>query len=351
MGKRMIYIAAWGIGFVLGLLTSHGHVASAEELHLVQGTGNRVMTVEQLLQSYEWCSDDCAKVRSDLYLAELEEEVSEKNAGGEQSGKGFYTDYGRNIQESRTDKLKYEMLSETLLLSLLEKQQEYYECQKEWILLKQRVSKLRVRFGIADAAETEALLREQMEVEGLIAEAKRTAERIVTELKKETQLGEESLVLSYETAGKAYCESEVVFHFRYNSESYLQFGYYAGMYREYENELPFGEESLKLQTEALASNYELQERMLGEQLQLYAKDKLAEYEELQGKLEVAKGTLGACEKAYTAECKKLYYGRATKLSVVECKMELLSAELKCLQYLVDKTKLEYALDHGVVTEN
>lgn len=46
----------------------------AEQLCLVQGTGNGEMTVEQMLQSYEWYSGAGKQVRSDLYLAALEEQ-------------------------------------------------------------------------------------------------------------------------------------------------------------------------------------------------------------------------------------------------------------------------------------
>lgn len=443
MGKRMIYLVVGVLGFALGLMTSRGYLASAEELRLVQGTGSRVMTVEQLLQSYEWYSDDCAKVRSDLYLAELEEDNAYANnsaakagagelqvlsmqlaeqkgqlertkaeyeaqyrelAGkmGEEpseddakqaeealreigileeqiaayetqdvtvktkisaqelavldadlawKGKAFYTDYGGQIEECRTDKLKYEMLSEALLLSLLEKQQEYYECQEEWLSLKKKASKVRVRFGIADVSETEAILREQTKVDGLITETKRAENRVLEELKEEAQLGDASLVLSYETVGKSYRKEVLVSRFCYGTESYMQLGYYGRMYREYGNELPEGEDSLKVQAAALASNYELQEQILREQLECYAEDKLAEYEELQRKLDTVKGELGTCEKRYKAECRKFDYGMATKLSVAECKAELLNAELEYLQCLVNKVKLEYVLDHGVVAEN
>lgn len=51
----------------------------AEQMYWVQGTGSGEMTVEQMLQSYEWYSRAGRQIRSDLYLAALEEQSARES--------------------------------------------------------------------------------------------------------------------------------------------------------------------------------------------------------------------------------------------------------------------------------
>lgn len=442
MGMRRMCLIAGMVGVTLGSLTSEVCVLHAEEMTIVQGTGKKVLTVEQLLQSYEWYSDACAKVQSDLYLAGLEEDdafagkttaenseeelqalslrlmeqkeqLGRKRAEYEASyreltkegervseeameqaeallreiesleesmalyeeeaismhdkmvtqrrvaldaelawkGKSFYTDYRSRIEEGRIEELKYKILANIVSLPLLEKQQELYECQKERIVSEQKVNSVRARFGIADAVASEELSRKKTEIESLLAETESSVECVLNELKEEARLGDASVILLYEEEKNCYDEKIVSSCFHQGSEEYLQLGYYADMYREYEKKLPENEESLKVRATALAANYELQERMLGEQLTLYAKNMLAKYETLQTQFDIAKGRTDACKKRYMAECKKMEYGRTTRLSVLDKKAELLSAEIEYLQCVGEMAKIEFLLDHGVVAEN
>lgn len=389
---------------VMSVLAARSHTAEAEQLYLVRGSGAGEMSVEQLLLSYEGYSLVGRQIRNDLYLASLEERsariskvsaeetstnlqaviaqltqqkalLTEEEQIGELENqitqlemqrqeqelaalgvrlgweqKAFYTENRNTLFDIRMNQENYTLFSKILNLGVLEKQREYYACYEELLAVKRRVTEVRRRYGISTETEGKELLVEEKRVEGYVLSAKETADAIVDELMREAALGNKSLLLSYETEWKTYDERTITNRFLNNAEAYLQVEHYQQIYREYEQNLPQEETAAKEQARALTESYEIQEELSRKQLEVYAKEMLAAYEEVRIKFDMAEENLLVYEKKYIAECKKQEYGLATEQSVLECRVKFLTAELEYLQCVVEKLQLEYVLDHGILVE-
>lgn len=358
-GNYIVGIAA----VAFSVLFATPYTVAAKQVDLVSGTGTESMSVEQLLSSYEAYSVEGRQIRNDLYLASL----------GDQGE--FYTEYKDRITQMRMSGKKYAILSDALELSLVKKRQEYYASYEELVGLKATVVKIKKRFGLSVGPEETELRAEKKGVEKNVLAAKKSEELLVSELRKETDLGNDSLEYFFATGGKTYDEYTVIYRFINNSEAYLQAGYFSRIYREQEAELqqpteeripeeddvleeegteleeqPQIPEVVKLQIGALAKSYEIQQEVIRKQLEKYAKQVLAAYEENNLNLEAAQSNLSAYQEKYNMECKKFEYGRSTRILALESKIAMLGAELEYLQCLVNKTQLEYMLDYGVVAE-
>lgn len=413
----------------------------AEQLCLVQGTGNGEMTIEQMLQSYEWYSGAGRQIRSDLYLAALEEQsaregkaeaesdtakiqvmllqlanqkeqlenaekeletacriLSEKEAGqglseeeSEQKAaleqaisehkerlaaleeqmnqlevqeserefamisarlgwkqKAFYTENREHLADIRMKALNYALLSKAWNLALLQKQQEYYASCEELLDLRKKVNEIKEKHGISfEEIEKNELFIEEKKIEEYLAAAKEKVETTTEELRKETGLERQSLIFSYQTTWNSYDEKTVVNRFLENSEVYLQLEYYRSMYQEYGQELPPEEAQAREQARALVENYEIKAGLNRKQLAAYAREMLSAYDKAERELSLAEKNCEVCRKKYFAECKKSEYGRATRQSVLESRIEMEKAELDYLQCVIEKVQMEYILENGV----
>lgn len=380
------------VAVVLSVCLAAPYTATAKQVNLVSGSGTGSMSVEQLLSSYEAYSVGGRQIRSDLQVASL----------GEQGE--FYTEYKDRLSQIRMSSKKYAIFSEALELAVVKKQQEYYASCRELIELKTKVVEIKKHFGLSVGPEETELCTEKKSIEKNVLATQKSQKLLVEELRAETNLGNYSLGYFFTTGAKMYDEATIVYRFINNSEAYLQAGYYSREYREQEAELrqPIAEpilevnkdggseennepevegvsgessvldkgsvledevlaeeeteqeeqsqvpEEVLLQLGALAENYGIQQEITRKQLEKYAKQMLAAYEENNLNLEAAQSNLFTYREKYNMETKKLEYGRSTKIAVLESEIAMLDAETDYLQCLVKKAQLEYMLDYGVV---